>query len=158
MGVFSVAPCTGSLHPGALQVVTVTCAAEQLGIWKQGLLIDVSDRDPSDHPNGIPYTLLSEVCRPSKCLISFTNQTICMDSCGTKDTLQLLIKQNKKHVHTVVFMCCDTRLEQNKHVILWQLQGMRLSCVEDGSKIKTWHYGASTRSDSSAIVQHYRLV
>ncbi|GAA6221266.1 hydrocephalus-inducing protein homolog [Lates japonicus] len=64
MGVFSVSPCTGSLQPGSQQVVTVDCAAEQLGSWNQGLLIDISYRDPSDQPEGIPYRLLAEVCKP----------------------------------------------------------------------------------------------
>ncbi|XP_071313817.1 hydrocephalus-inducing protein homolog isoform X2 [Trachinotus anak] len=64
MGVFSVSPCTGSLQPGCQQVVTVDCVAEQLGNWNQGLIIDISDRDPSDQPEGIPYRLLSEVCKP----------------------------------------------------------------------------------------------
>ncbi|XP_027128846.1 hydrocephalus-inducing protein homolog isoform X3 [Larimichthys crocea] len=64
MGVFSVSPCTGSLQPGSQQVVTVNCAGEQLGNWSQILLIDISDRDPSVQPEGIPYRLLAEVCRP----------------------------------------------------------------------------------------------
>nr|XP_046249402.1 hydrocephalus-inducing protein homolog [Scatophagus argus] len=64
MGVFSVSPCSGSLQPGSQQVVTVNCHAEQLGNWNQGLLIDISDRDPSDQPDGIPYRLLAEVCKP----------------------------------------------------------------------------------------------
>ncbi|KAK2918189.1 hydrocephalus-inducing protein homolog [Channa argus] len=64
MGVFSVSPSTGSLQPGSQQVVTVDCVAEQLGNWNHGLLIDISDRDPSDHPEGIPYRLLAEVCKP----------------------------------------------------------------------------------------------
>ncbi|KAG7229797.1 hypothetical protein INR49_012446 [Caranx melampygus] len=64
MGVFSLSPCSGSLLPGCQQVVTVNCVAEQLGNWNQGLLIDISDRDPSDQPEGIPYRLLSEVCKP----------------------------------------------------------------------------------------------
>ncbi|KAM7396206.1 hypothetical protein PAMP_019263 [Pampus punctatissimus] len=64
MGVFSVSPCTGTLQPGSQQVVTVSCVAEQLGNWSQGLLIDISDRDPSDQPEGIPYRLLAEVCKP----------------------------------------------------------------------------------------------
>ncbi|XP_032378415.1 hydrocephalus-inducing protein [Etheostoma spectabile] len=64
MGPFSVSPCTGCLQPGSHQVVTVDCVAEQLGIWNQGLLIDISDRDPSDQPDGIPYRLLAEVCKP----------------------------------------------------------------------------------------------
>ncbi|XP_040894088.1 hydrocephalus-inducing protein homolog [Toxotes jaculatrix] len=64
MGVFSVSPCTGSLQPGSQQVVTVDCVAEQLGHWNQGFLIDISDRDPSDQPEGIPYRLLAEICKP----------------------------------------------------------------------------------------------
>ncbi|XP_026166304.1 hydrocephalus-inducing protein-like isoform X3 [Mastacembelus armatus] len=63
-GVFSVSPCTGSLQPGSQQVVTVECVAEQLGKWDQSLLIEISDRDPSVHPEGIPYRLLAEVCKP----------------------------------------------------------------------------------------------
>ncbi|KAM8849594.1 hydrocephalus-inducing protein homolog isoform 2-T2 [Spinachia spinachia] len=65
MGVFSVSPCSGSLQPGSQQVVTVDCVAEQLGDWNQCLLIDVSERDPSDWPDGIPYRLMAEVCKPS---------------------------------------------------------------------------------------------
>ncbi|XP_035498051.2 hydrocephalus-inducing protein homolog isoform X1 [Scophthalmus maximus] len=65
LGIFSVAPCLGTLQPGTQQVVTVECAAEQLGCCNQGLLIDISDRDPSDHPEGVPYKLLAEVCRPA---------------------------------------------------------------------------------------------
>uniref|UniRef100_A0A3P8U8F5 HYDIN axonemal central pair apparatus protein n=1 Tax=Amphiprion percula TaxID=161767 RepID=A0A3P8U8F5_AMPPE len=64
MGVFSVFPCTGTLQPGSQQQVTVDCIADQLGSWNQDLLIDISGRDPSDHPDGIPYRLLAEVCKP----------------------------------------------------------------------------------------------
>lgn len=64
MGVFSLSPCSGSLQPGFQQVVTVNCIAEQLGNWNQGLLIDISDRDPLDQPEGIQYRLLAEVCKP----------------------------------------------------------------------------------------------
>ncbi|XP_059190373.1 hydrocephalus-inducing protein homolog [Centropristis striata] len=83
MGVFSVCPCSGSLQPGSQQVVTVDCAAEQLGNWNQGLLIDISDRDPSDHPDGIPYRLLAEVCKPSIALDMasiFEEHHLCPDS------------------------------------------------------------------------------
>ena len=66
LGVFSVAPCVGILQPEAHQVVTVDCAADQLGNWNQGLLIDISDRDPSVHPEGIPYRLLAKVCKPGR--------------------------------------------------------------------------------------------
>lgn len=78
---FSVSPCSGSLQPGSQQVVTVNCLAEQLGNWNQGLLIEISDRDPTDQLDGIPYRLLAEVCKPGEscmflfCLFSLINQT-----------------------------------------------------------------------------------
>ncbi|KAG7521590.1 hydrocephalus-inducing protein-like [Solea senegalensis] len=65
MGIFSVTPCTGNLKSGCQQMVIVDCAADQLGSWSQGLLINITGRDPADHPNGIPYKLLAEVCKPS---------------------------------------------------------------------------------------------
>lgn len=65
-GVFSVSPCDINLQPGGQQVVTVNCVAEQVGNWNQGLLIDISDRDPSDQPDGIVYRLLAEVCKPGE--------------------------------------------------------------------------------------------
>ncbi|KAK7891948.1 hypothetical protein WMY93_023911 [Mugilogobius chulae] len=61
LGVFSMYPCTAVVLPGSQQVVTVDCSGDQLGRWNQGLLIDICDRDPSDHPDGIPYRLLAEV-------------------------------------------------------------------------------------------------
>ncbi|MEQ2241802.1 hypothetical protein ILYODFUR_029088 [Ilyodon furcidens] len=64
MGVFTVSPYTGNLQPGSQQQITVVCVAEQLGTWNQGLLIDISGRDPSDQPDGIPYRLFAEVCKP----------------------------------------------------------------------------------------------
>ncbi|KAM9376113.1 hydrocephalus-inducing protein-like [Pholidichthys leucotaenia] len=63
-GIFSVSPCTAVLQPGSRQLVTVECVALQLGNCDQTLLIDISDRNPSDHPEGIPYRLLAEVCEP----------------------------------------------------------------------------------------------
>uniref|UniRef100_A0A3Q3MLA1 HYDIN axonemal central pair apparatus protein n=1 Tax=Mastacembelus armatus TaxID=205130 RepID=A0A3Q3MLA1_9TELE len=80
-GVFSVSPCTGSLQPGSQQVVTVECVAEQLGKWDQSLLIEISDRDPSVHPEGIPYRLLAEVCKPALDMASiFEEHHLCHNS------------------------------------------------------------------------------
>ncbi|CAM4581517.1 unnamed protein product [Leuciscus chuanchicus] len=63
-GVFSLSPCFGILAPGAQQVVTVDCKAEHVGSWEECLAIDITDRDPSDNPDGIPYKLVTEVCMP----------------------------------------------------------------------------------------------
>ncbi|XP_075327326.1 hydrocephalus-inducing protein homolog [Odontesthes bonariensis] len=66
IGLFSVFPCAGSLLPGCQQLVSVDCVAEQVGAWNQALLIDISGRNPSHQPAGIPYRLLAEVCKPGE--------------------------------------------------------------------------------------------
>ncbi|KAG7468631.1 hypothetical protein MATL_G00145140 [Megalops atlanticus] len=63
-GVFTVSPGFGTLGPGGQQVVTVDCMADQTGRWDEFLVLDVTDRDPTDHPDGIPYQLAAEVCVP----------------------------------------------------------------------------------------------
>ncbi|XP_073706753.1 hydrocephalus-inducing protein homolog [Garra rufa] len=63
-GVFTLSPCLGVLAPGAHQVVTVDCKAEHVGCWEECLAIDITDRDPSENPDGIPYKLIAEVCMP----------------------------------------------------------------------------------------------
>ncbi|XP_062403912.1 hydrocephalus-inducing protein homolog [Sardina pilchardus] len=82
-GVFSLAPCFGVLTPGASQVVTVECVAEQPGLWQEYLAVDISDRNPLDNPGGIPYQLVAEVCMPGiiKDLSSiFEEHHICKNS------------------------------------------------------------------------------
>ncbi|XP_038153742.1 hydrocephalus-inducing protein homolog [Cyprinodon tularosa] len=64
LGIFSVSPCTGKLQPGSKQQINVSCVAERLGTLTQTMLIDISDRNPLDQPDGIPYRLLAEVCKP----------------------------------------------------------------------------------------------
>lgn len=64
VGMFTVYPGFGSIHPGDEQTITVDCHAEPLGPCEEHLSIDISDRDPSDNPLGIPYTLLAESCLP----------------------------------------------------------------------------------------------
>ncbi|XP_030621187.1 hydrocephalus-inducing protein homolog [Chanos chanos] len=64
MGVFTLSPCSGVLGPRSSQVVTVECLANQAGRWLECLTVDVTDRDPSDHPDGIPYRLIADVCVP----------------------------------------------------------------------------------------------
>ncbi|XP_075998117.1 hydrocephalus-inducing protein homolog [Genypterus blacodes] len=83
-GVFSVSPGTGTIPPGSQQVVTVDCGAEQLGNWNEGLVIDISDRDNSDQPEGILYRLMAEVCVPGIGLdppTIFEEHHLCHNSC-----------------------------------------------------------------------------
>nr|XP_029134421.1 hydrocephalus-inducing protein homolog [Labrus bergylta] len=83
IGAFSVSPCTGTLQPGSQQVVIVDCPADQLGNWSQFLYIDISDRDPSDQPEGIQYRLMAEVCKPGIALDTasiFEEHHLCSNS------------------------------------------------------------------------------
>uniref|UniRef100_A0A8C2T888 HYDIN axonemal central pair apparatus protein n=1 Tax=Coturnix japonica TaxID=93934 RepID=A0A8C2T888_COTJA len=65
LGMFTVYPGFGSIHPGEQQTITVDCQAEPEGTCEEHLSIDISDRDPEDNPCGIPYTLLAESCLPA---------------------------------------------------------------------------------------------
>ncbi|NXC39739.1 HYDIN protein, partial [Penelope pileata] len=65
LGMFTVYPGFGSICPGGQQIITVECEAEAVGTCEEHLSIDISDRDPTDHPLGIPYTLLAESCVPA---------------------------------------------------------------------------------------------
>ncbi|XP_028813720.1 hydrocephalus-inducing protein homolog [Denticeps clupeoides] len=62
MGVFTLSPCSAIVPPGAHQMVTVDCVADQVGLWEEQLAFDITDRNPSIHPDGIPYRVLAEIC------------------------------------------------------------------------------------------------
>ncbi|XP_049339422.1 hydrocephalus-inducing protein homolog isoform X2 [Astyanax mexicanus] len=64
MGVFTVSPCFGLLPPGGKQLISVDCVAEHVGFWHECLAVDITDRDPSDSPGGISYSLVADICVP----------------------------------------------------------------------------------------------
>ncbi|XP_070253950.1 hydrocephalus-inducing protein homolog isoform X4 [Myotis yumanensis] len=64
-GMFSVYPGFGSISAGGIQTITVDCMADPVGKCEEFMAIDISDRDPRDHPGGIPYSLLAEACLPA---------------------------------------------------------------------------------------------
>ncbi|KAM7059176.1 hydrocephalus-inducing protein homolog [Molossus nigricans] len=64
-GMFTVYPGFGSIPSGGIQIITVDCVADPVGKCEELIAIDISDRDPRDHPAGIPYTLLAEACLPA---------------------------------------------------------------------------------------------
>ncbi|XP_066569678.1 hydrocephalus-inducing protein homolog [Amia ocellicauda] len=84
VGLFTVYPGFGSLAPGAQQVITVECLADQVGRCEEFLAIDISDRDPSDQPSGISYRLVAEGCIPGIVLNDiasiFEEHRICKNS------------------------------------------------------------------------------
>lgn len=64
MGNFTVYPGYATVGPGQVQQVSVDCIIENLGKSEELLAIDIHDRDPTDHPSGIPYRLFAEGCVP----------------------------------------------------------------------------------------------
>ncbi|XP_071173399.1 hydrocephalus-inducing protein homolog isoform X10 [Mytilus edulis] len=64
-GMFIVSPTSGTVIVGGSITINVDCITEQEGKGDEEICIDVVDRDPNDHPGGIPYRLLAEVCIPS---------------------------------------------------------------------------------------------
>ncbi|ELK36190.1 Hydrocephalus-inducing protein like protein [Myotis davidii] len=64
-GMFTVYPGFGSVSAGGVQTLTVDCVADPVGKCEEFMAIDISDRDPRDHPGGIPYSLLAEACLPA---------------------------------------------------------------------------------------------
>ncbi|XP_078527074.1 hydrocephalus-inducing protein homolog isoform X2 [Lissotriton helveticus] len=65
LGIFTVFPGFGAILPGGSQNITVECVPDQPGKSEELLAIDISDRDPNDYPNGIPYKLLADGCIPA---------------------------------------------------------------------------------------------
>lgn len=64
IGPFSVSPAEGTLAPGAAVAVEVAFTGEGRKVCREQLGIDVQHRDPSDHPQGIPFELCAESCVP----------------------------------------------------------------------------------------------
>uniref|UniRef100_A0A8C4S4T7 HYDIN axonemal central pair apparatus protein n=1 Tax=Erpetoichthys calabaricus TaxID=27687 RepID=A0A8C4S4T7_ERPCA len=78
VGEFTISPGFGIIPIGAQQVITVDCVVEQVGKRQETLSIDISDRDPEDHPAGIPYHLVVEGCVPVNDIPSiFEEHRIC---------------------------------------------------------------------------------
>ncbi|XP_074644164.1 hydrocephalus-inducing protein homolog [Tubulanus polymorphus] len=65
LGMFTIFPAFGSIQPNQSQTITVDCVAETPGKCEEEIVIDISDRDPKDHKDGIPYKLFAEACLPS---------------------------------------------------------------------------------------------
>ncbi|XP_075290309.1 hydrocephalus-inducing protein homolog isoform X2 [Opisthocomus hoazin] len=112
-GMFTVYPGFGSIPPGGQQMITVDCCAEPLGTCKEHLSIDISNRDPSDNPLGIPYTLFAESCLPAFVVDDiesiFEEHRICsnINLCHILQTVQdkgVFISDEKKFIFTNVLV------------------------------------------------------
>ncbi|XP_072202948.1 hydrocephalus-inducing protein homolog [Excalfactoria chinensis] len=113
LGMFTVYPGFGSIHPGDQQTITVDCQAEPVGTCEEHLSIDISDRDPEDNPLGIPYTLLAESCLPAFVVDDinsiFEEHRICSNAnlCQILQTMQdkgVFITDENKFIFTNVLV------------------------------------------------------
>ncbi|XP_075289597.1 hydrocephalus-inducing protein homolog isoform X3 [Opisthocomus hoazin] len=94
-----------------MQMIRVDCCAEPLGTCEEHLSIDISNRDPSDNPLGIPYTLFAESCLPAFVVDDiesiFEEHRICsnINLCHILQTVQdkgVYISEEKKFIFTNV--------------------------------------------------------
>lgn len=63
-GNFTISPSLATVEPGDVLKVSVTFLVQNQRTFCELLGIDVSDRDPNDHPGGIPYEIAGESCIP----------------------------------------------------------------------------------------------
>ncbi|XP_064641495.1 hydrocephalus-inducing protein-like isoform X2 [Lineus longissimus] len=65
LGMFTIYPAFGQVLPNNHQTINVECVAESAGKCEEEIAIDITDRDPKDHKEGIPYKLIAEACVPT---------------------------------------------------------------------------------------------
>jgi hydrocephalus-inducing protein len=63
---FTVDPAEAVVKPGCKQQVSVVFRAEANRAWSTTLGLDISERDPRDQPDGIPYELGGDSCIPGE--------------------------------------------------------------------------------------------
>lgn len=59
-------PAEAVVKPGCKQQVSVVFRAEANRAWAATLGLDISERDPRDQHNGIPYELGGDSCIPGE--------------------------------------------------------------------------------------------
>lgn len=62
---YTITPATGVVLPNSPpQIINVTFKAKGAKFYESTLAIDIANRDPSDHPEGIPFELCGESSIP----------------------------------------------------------------------------------------------
>ncbi|KAG5451827.1 Hydrocephalus-inducing, partial [Clonorchis sinensis] len=64
-GLFTISPASGSIPPGGTQTINIDCSAESQGISQEEIAIEISDRNATLYPYGVPFTLKAEAHMPS---------------------------------------------------------------------------------------------
>ncbi|XP_057243561.1 hydrocephalus-inducing protein-like, partial [Malurus melanocephalus] len=90
---FTVYPCSGSIAPWGQQKITVECITgpSQEGLCEEQFYLDITGRDPTDNPLGIPFTLIAESCLPGfveDVLAIFEEYPICSSTTDLSHLLQ----------------------------------------------------------------------
>lgn len=73
LGSFTMTPVSGSVPVGGSETVSVAFLAAGSKVFSERLRVDISDRDPGDHPGGIPYALEGESCVPGLNVTDFVS-------------------------------------------------------------------------------------
>ena len=61
---YTLTPATGSIPPGSTAIVNVTFKAKGAQFYESTIAIDIANRDPQDHPEGIPFEFCAESSIP----------------------------------------------------------------------------------------------
>lgn len=64
-GVYTITPAVGIILQNGHQVITIDCSPEFAGKFEEDLVIDISDRNMNQYPNGIFYKLTAEAIYPT---------------------------------------------------------------------------------------------
>ena len=64
-GIYTIAPAMGIILSNGFQVITIDCAPEAPGKYEEDLVIDITDRNMAEYPNGVMYKLSAEATYPS---------------------------------------------------------------------------------------------
>ncbi|XP_063716545.1 hydrocephalus-inducing protein homolog isoform X4 [Symsagittifera roscoffensis] len=63
-GPFTINPAFGVVLPKAQQVIQVECIPDAVCRLDEEFAIDISDREPMDHPEGVPYHIVADAVVP----------------------------------------------------------------------------------------------
>jgi hypothetical protein len=77
-GIYTITPAVGIILQNGHQIITVECSPETSGKFEEELIVDITDRNMQEYPNGILYRLTSEAAVPalSNSLEMFEEHTV----------------------------------------------------------------------------------
>ena len=106
-GPYTITPATGLILPSGHQVITIDCVPEYPGKFDEELVIDITDRDVKQYPNGIQYKISADAIYPniSNSIEIFEEHTIIPNaSVLDAKTVNIWIHHYLSH-HIIVTIC-----------------------------------------------------